>query len=337
MEAILNPTQIVLSGLIYTDTPFTFLVALAFYAAARWSQDSTWTNGALLGFALAAATFTRVSIAPWAFCAIGLLLASSIWQKKPLRQFAGLAVTTVIVCLSLAAIVLRNHAQYGTFALTSQGGDHLAIFIVPLAKEMQDRTPFMVTAEQMVERANQRFGPPSADPFEQSRRYQEIGWEALRSEIKLSALAKSWSSGIFINLASPAHLLSPPVSRLPRTGFYETPGSSFVEKVFNYAFRSGNATYSWLLVLGTIGLAGIRTVQVIGLWALIIERRHWPKLVFAASWIVFLLLLNGPIASPKYRLPLEPLFNILTGAGIVSICAWHKRSTTSEKPVTQGS
>src|SRR5262249_48591634 len=150
IAAILNPTQIVLSGLIYTDTFFTLLVASAFYAAVRCSQNITWTNGALLGFALGGATLIRVSIAPWAFCAIGLLLASSIWQNKPLRQFAGLTVTTVIMCLSLAAIVLRNHAQYGTFALTSQGGDHLAIFIVPLAKEMQDRTPFMVTAEQMV-------------------------------------------------------------------------------------------------------------------------------------------------------------------------------------------
>jgi hypothetical protein len=287
----------------------------------------------LLGIALAGAAFIRVSIAPWAFCAIGLLLASLVWQRKPLRQFAGLTVTTVIVCLSLAAIVLRNQAQFGTFALTSQGGDHLAIFIVPLAKEMQDRTPFMVTAEQMAERANQRFGPPSADPFEQSRRYQQIGWEALRNEIKLSALAKSWASGIFINLASPALVLSPPVSRLPRTGFYGTPGASFVEKVFNYVFRSGNAAYSWFLVLGTIGLAAIRSVQAIGLRALMIERRHWPKLFFAASWIVFLLLLNGPIASPKYRLPLEPLFNILTGAGIVSIRAWRKRSTISEEPL----
>jgi 4-amino-4-deoxy-L-arabinose transferase-like glycosyltransferase len=337
IAAIFNPTQIVLSGLIYTDTCFTFLVALAFYAAVRWSQNSTWTNGALLGFALGGATFIRVSIAPWAFCAIGLLLASSIWQGKPLRRFTGLTITTMLVCLSLAVIVLRNHAQYGTFALTSQGGDHLAIFIVPLAKEMQDRTPFTVTAEQMVERANQRFGPPSTDPFEQSRRYQQIGWEALRNDIRLSALAKSWASGIFINLASPAHLLSPPVSRLPRTGFYGTPGGSFVEKVFNYAFRSGNATYGWLLALGIIGLAAIRSVQAIGLWALVIERRHWSKLVFAASWIAFLLLLNGPIASPKYRLPLEPLFNILTGAGIVSICAWRKPSTASEEPVTQGS
>jgi len=353
IAAILNPTQIVLSGLIYTDTSFTFFVALAFCAAVRLSKNPTWTNGALLGFALGGATLIRVSIAPWLFCAIGLLLASSIWQSKPLRQFAGLTVATAIVCLSLAAIAIRNHAQYGTFALSLQGGYHLALFIVPLAKETQDRTPFMVTFDQMVERVNQRFGPPSADfleakaralgcavgqcrgldPFEQSRHYQQIGWEALRDEIKPSALAESWASGIFINLASPAHLLSPPVSRLPRTGFYGTPGSSFVEKVFNYAFRSGNAIYSWLLVLGTIGLAVIRGVQAIGLWSLSIERRNWSKLAFAASWIVFLLLLYGSIASPKYRLPLEPLFNILTGAGIVTICAWRRRPRTSQEPL----
>jgi hypothetical protein len=174
--------------------------------------------------------------------------------------------------------------------------------------------------DDITRRTAERFGPPSADPFEQSRRYH---WEALHNEIQWASLAASWAVGAFINLASPAHLLSPPVSQLPRTGLYATP-RSFLEKVYNYAFRSGNALYSWLLMIGTLGLVAIHAVQVVGFYVLVRRRALWPALLLAGSWIVFLLLLNGP-RRPKYRLPLEPLFDILAGAGLLSIWIHRRR------------
>jgi 4-amino-4-deoxy-L-arabinose transferase-like glycosyltransferase len=317
--AILNPTQIVMSGLVYTDTPFTFFVALLFFYSICWVRAPTWRNAILLGCALGCAALIRILIALWGFCAMGLLVAFALWRRKSFRQFSNLAIAAAILCLTLGTIAVRNLNEYGAFALTSQGGDYLARWIVPLAKEVQDRTPYATSVEDIIGRTTRRFGPPSSNPFEQSRRYQQVALEALRDEIRLTSLAASWASGIFINLSSPALLLSPPVSQLPRTGFYGTPGDSFVEKVFNYAFRSGNATYSWLLILGSLGLVIVRSVQLLGAWALARQRRFWPKIMFGSSWIVFLLLLNGPIASPKYRLPLEPLLNIMTGAGILSI------------------
>jgi 4-amino-4-deoxy-L-arabinose transferase-like glycosyltransferase len=335
--AILNPTQIVMSGLIYTDTPFTFFVALSFLYSICWVSAPTWRNAILLGCALGCAALIRILIAPWAFCAMGLLVAFALWQQKSFRQCSNLAIAAAILCLTLGTIAVRNLNEYGAFALTSQGGDYLALWIVPLANEVQDRTPFATSVEDMIGRTTRRFGPPSSNPFEQSRRYQQIGSEALRDEIRLTSLAASWASGIFINLASPAHLLSPPVSQLPRTGFYGTPGESFIEKVFNYAFKSGNATYSWLLILGSLGLAIVRAVQLLGAWALAGQRRFWPRIMFGSSWIAFLLLLTGPIASPKYRLPLEPLLNIMTGAGILSIQDSRKRKlVNSGRPCSEG-
>lgn len=319
IAAILNPTQIVLSGLIYTDTPFTFSVALSLFGAIRWAHAATWRNAILLGSALGCAALIRVTIAPWGFFAICLLAAFTWWQRNSLRQCSRLGIAALILSLALSTIAVRSHDQYDTFVLTPQGGDYLALWVVPLVKEAQDRTPFARSVDEVIKRTTQRFGPPSSNPFEQSRRYQQIGREILREEIKLSSLIASWTSGFLINLVSPAHLLSPPVSALPRTGFYETPGDNFVEKVLNYAYRSGNATYSWLLVVGSLGLVAVRAVQLLGVLRLVRQRRYWPKLIFASSWIAFLLLLNGPIASPKYRLPLEPLFNIMTGAGILAI------------------
>jgi 4-amino-4-deoxy-L-arabinose transferase-like glycosyltransferase len=327
--AAFNPTQIVLSGIIYTDTPYTFFVTLSLYLAHLWTRTPSLARAAAFGGALAAAVLVRVTVAPWAFGAIVLLGAYAALRHVPPRRSATIVVSAAILGLSLGVISLRSYGQYGTFALTPQGGEHFALWIVPLAKETQDRTPFTTSVEDIIRRTTERYGPRSANPFEQSRRFQQIGQEVLHDDIKITALAASWVSGIFINLASPALLLSPPISHLPRTGFYDTLGNSFSEKAFNYAFRSGNATYSWLLILGTAGLIAIRAMQLLGLVVLLAQRRFWPRIVFAGSWIVFLLLLNGPIASPKYRLPLEPLFNIMTAAGLLAMGNFRRRTPLS--------
>ena len=44
--------------------------------------------------------------------------------------------------------------------------------------------------------------------------------------------------------------------------------------------------------------------------------------VLLGLWIVFVLVTSGPIASPKYRLPLEPPLMVLAGAGL---CLLHRR------------
>jgi 4-amino-4-deoxy-L-arabinose transferase-like glycosyltransferase len=319
IAATLNPTQIVMSGMVYTDTPFTFFVTLSLFFVTKWVEAPTRRNATVLGGALGAAALIRVTIAPWAIGAIGLLAAFAWWKRRSFSEISSLAIAAMILCLGLGTIAARSHAQHGTFALSPQGGDYLALWIVPLAKEVQDRTPYADTVDNVTQRTTARFGVPSSNPFEQSRRFQEIGWEMLRNDIKPTALAASWATGILINLVSPAHLLSPPVAALPRAGFYGTPGDSFFGKVWNYAFRSGNALYSWLLIVGSVGLAAIRAIQLLGIWALARQRQYCARIVFAGSWIVFLLILNGPIASPKYRLPLEPLFNIMTGAGLLVI------------------
>ena len=319
VAAVFNPTQIVLSALIYNDTVFTFFVALTFYGISRWRSKVSWPNALLIGCALGGAVSIRISIVPWAIGAVGLLGILALGETLRKSDVVKLICVAAIFCAALSVIAVRNVSQYGTYSLTPQGGDYLAFYVFPLAKEAQDRTPFAVSLEAMMRRTAERFGPPAKNPFEQSARYQEIGREALHSEIQFSSLVKSWAFGILINLTSPAHLLSPPVAHLPREGFYGTAGNSFTEKVFNFVFSSGNKTYSWLLIVGAAGLFCFRVIQCFGVYALLRNRIDLVIILLAASWLVYLLLLNGPIASPKYRLPLEPLFDIMTGAGLMTI------------------
>lgn len=318
LVAVINPTQIVLSGLFYTDTPFIFFVAMSFWAASRWVENPSWRNALLLGLFLGCAALIRAIIVPWSFFALALLAAYALFRKLALQKIATIAAAFVTLTACIGIIVAKNVAAFGTAGLTPQGGIHLALWIVPLAKEMQDRTPYMTSYNELEKRTIERFGPHSSNPFEQSRQYAIIAKEALK-DIPVSAIAKSWLSGITINLVSPAILLSPPVLQLPRPGFYNTPGNSFFDKAFNYAFRSGQPAYTWFLLIGSAGLAAMRLMQLIGFVALARRAANWPALFLAASWCGYILLVNGPVASPKYRLPLEPLFNVLSGAGLIAI------------------
>lgn len=316
--AIFNPTQIVLSGLFYTDTPFVFFVALAFLAMFRWHETQSWKNACLLGLALGSAALVRAVIVPWAFFALALIGGYSLFSKVAARKLATIVLAFISLTACVGIIVSKNISQFGAPGLTPQNGVYLAFWIVPLAREMQDRTPYATTYNEIEKRTTERFGPPPSNPFEQSRQYTVIAIEALK-DISAAAIVKSWLSGMTINLVSPAVLLSPPVSRLPRDGFYNTPGNSFFHKAFNYAFRSGQPAYTWWLLIGSAGLLAIRLLQLIGLLALARRRKNWRALFLAASWCGYILLVNGPIASPKYRLPLEPLFNVLAGAGLIAI------------------
>ncbi len=315
IAAAVNPTQIVMAGLVYSDTPFVALVALSMLASLRWLQAPSTKTAGLIGIGLGAAALFRVLIVPWGFVSIAFLalvmLVRGQFRPHHATQLAGAG---IILALCVAPIMLRNHAQYGALSLTPQGGMHLTRWIVPLVKEAKDGTPWDQTYALMEKRTEERFGPLSNNPFENSRRYVEIGNEAMR-EMGLLPAIKAWTFGAAINMASPGLLISPPVSQLPRTGFFSTPGAGMAEKIVNFVFHSDNARYAQLLLAGLAGVALIRLIQLAGVAALY-RTGHMAALFLCAAWIAYVLVINGPVASPKYRLPVEPVLNVLTGAGI---------------------
>jgi 4-amino-4-deoxy-L-arabinose transferase-like glycosyltransferase len=317
IAATLNPTQIVLSALVYTDTPFVFFVAVFLFASVWWLREPSWRWAALVGFGLGAATMIRALAAFWAPVLLLFLLVVTLGGKRLSRQIsAQLLATAMVFGLCIAPVLWRNISQFGAWSLTSQAGTHLALWVVPLVKEARDGTPWQQSYNAMQRRIQGRFPAPTANPFEQSRRSTQIAREAL-PELGFAAIAKAWLTGAAINLASPAIILSPPVSHLPHVGFYGTPGASPFEKISNFLFRSDNAIYAWILIAGVAGVAAIRLIQLAGLFAALREGNHAPVLWLFALWFFYILAINGPVASPKYRLPLEPPFAVLTGAGLV--------------------
>lgn len=267
---------------------------------------------------------TRIVIVPFIPVLILFLLAVVLLQRKFEPRHAGYAaMIAVITGLCVTPILLRNWTERNAFALTPQGGMHLAYWVVPLVKEAKDGTPWERTAATMKRRVEQRRSASDTDPFYETRIAAQVGRETLM-ELGYAAIAKAWAVGAAINLASPAIILSPPVLQLPRKGFYATPGNTPAEKIFNFVFRSDNSSYALALLLGGIGVAIVRLIQIIGLLSL---SRSVPisNVLLLVGWIGYILAVNGPVASPKYRLPMEPALNVFTGAGFVALRDWRRR------------
>jgi 4-amino-4-deoxy-L-arabinose transferase-like glycosyltransferase len=324
LAAAVNPTQIVVSGFFYTDTPFVFFVALFLLAAVEWLRSPSWRGALIVGLGLGGGILIRPVMAPWVPAFVVFLL---IWAALR-RQLSGarlgqIALMAAIFAACAGSILMRNATEYGAWSLTPQSGMHLSRWIVPLVREAKDGTPWAVTAEETERRAIERFGKWSDNPFEQSQRYRTIAVEALH-KLGPTAIAKAWATGAVINLATPAIILAPPVSQLPRTGFFATRGQSTIEKIANFLFHSDNALYAWILLLGIAGVAVLRIVQLIGAVALLRAGANIWVLLLLGGWCLFILAANGPIASPKYRLPIEPVLMVLTGIGAERLMRWRR-------------
>ena len=79
----------------------------------------------------------------------------------------------------------------------------------------------------------------------------------------------------------------------------------------------------------------MRIIQIVGFIELMRDRRHWPALAIFICWIGFILMASGPIASPKYRLPIECVLSTLTGAGLYRLGAKRRTPLAAEELSTR--
>ncbi len=318
--AAFNPTQIAMAGVLLGDSLFTALLTGGFVAMAYWwraGAPDRLSAGLAIGAWFGLGLLNRAMI--WPFLPVlGLALFVLCWRMgtSPVRAWRVPAAALAVIGLCAAPILAKNWEDYGVAALSSQGGAHLAMWVYPLAKEAFDGTPYATTLEEVrrtfTARAQQT---QSRSPFEQSTIYGQIAREGL-AEVGFAGMAKAWTLGAAVNLASPATLMIPFVMALPRTGFYATQGNTPLEKVANFLTQSSSSTYLGWLAAGIAVEWPVRLLAVLGLFLALGRRATLAAGIFAALWIGFVLAIHGPIASAKYRLPIEPLTMVLAGLAI---------------------
>lgn len=320
--AAFNPTQITMAGLLLGDSLFMALLVGGFLAMATWwraGAPDRLASGIAIGAWFGLGLLNRAMI--WPFLPVlGLALFALCWRmgSSPGRALRVPATALAVIGLFAAPILAKNWESYGVAALSSQGGAHLAMWVYPLAKEASDGTPYDTTLEGVRRTFAARGGQADTQsPFEQSAIYGQIAREGL-AEVGFAGIAKAWALGAAVNLASPATLMIPPVMALPRTGFYATQGNTPLEKVANFLTQSSSFAYLGWLAAGIVVEWPVRLLAVFGLFLALSRRATLAAGIFAVLWIGFVLAIHGPIASPKYRLPIEPLAIALAGLAMTA-------------------
>jgi hypothetical protein len=106
------------------------------------------------------------------------------------------------------------------------------------------------------------------------------------------------------------------VRRLPHPSFDETRGDGVFRQAVN--FLSGSSGPYLIIMGGGILLSAFFLgLQGYGFVALT-RAAPWTAL-FAALCVGYFLAVNGPVASPKYRLPFEPVLIVLSALALVDL------------------
>jgi 4-amino-4-deoxy-L-arabinose transferase-like glycosyltransferase len=316
--AALSVTLVVFSSQILTDTLFLFFFTLTLLAGAHFLRRPSRWLALLAGFAGGLALATRPTIAVLLAAAVPLVLVVVLAHRRGL--VAALAATALFTLGAAAPIVptwLRNVVQYGSLGLTTQAGEHLASFIVPLVTQRANGTPYQTTVDRMGALYRQRVAElgTETNPFRLAALKSEVAREEM-AHLPLGAYVKAWLEGMVVNLAAPALTGDPRMRALPKPSFYNTPGASLWEKARAYLLDDPG-WYQVLLVAGIIGMLPFLVLEAVG-FVMLARMQPWAA-VLGAGILAYFLLLSGPVATPKYRLPMEPVLIVLAAIPLARV------------------
>jgi hypothetical protein len=105
---------------------------------------------------------------------------------------------------------------------------------------------------------------------------------------------------------------------LPKPSFYNTPGTTLWERTRAYLFEHPGL-YQVMLLAGLIAMIPFLGLEAIG-FVMLARTYPWAA-VLAGGVIAYFLLLNGPVGSAKYRLPMEPALIVLAAMPLAWLSA----------------
>src|SRR5262249_19913702 len=263
----------------------------------------------------------RPGMALLLLASVPLIVVAALVQKRRLR-FALVSGALFAVCAvaPIAPVLLRNAVVYNTVRLTSQTGDHLALWIFPLVKQRADGTPYQTSVAEMEILFQQGLAghasDPGANPFVRAAIKSAVAEEQLKA-LPIRAFVESWMEGMLVNLAVPAVAVDPRMRSLPKPSFYNTPGSTLWQKARSYLLDNPGV-YQTILVLSLAAMLPFLALQAAG-FVMLARALPWAA-VLAFGLLAYFLLLTGPVTGPKYRLPLEPVLIVLAALPLARLC-----------------
>ena len=311
------PNLIIHSGLILTDTLFTFMFTW-FLLSFVWLLETKKLKHALLvGVLLGIATLVR-PVTQFIIVLSPLLAPFMLISvKTSLRRAIINSLTIFLIAVAcLTPLAIKNSYSYGSIALTSQNGNHLQNWVVSEVIMLRDGISRNEAVAKLSAKTDQQMLSlpieSQTNPFVRSA-YQSKTALAELVDTPPSVVIKSWLQGAIINLASPAVMIDTRFRALPHLSFAEDTTGSLSTRMKQFIAGSSTTYVSILLV----GIGGSLIVSLMQFGGFFVQLRATPTLAsLAFLTVACFLLINGPTASPKYRLPLEPILIVWLGCAL---------------------
>ena len=228
-----------------------------------------------------------------------------------------------VVCV--APVLVKNLSKYDSLALTSQNGTHLQNWVASEVVMLRDGVGRKDAVKRLQTKTNKALAALSPsqqlNPFVRSAQQIDTALnEIVATPTRI--IVKSWLQGAVINLAAPALMIDKRVRQLPHISFAgDTRGDLFAR---TWQFISGSSPiYVAALVASAAGAIIVSLIQFAGFFVQL--RVHMMLAVLCALTVVYFLMVNGPVGSPKYRLPIEPILIIWFGCGLLSFLKFVKK------------
>lgn len=342
--AAFNVNMIVNSSLILSDGPFMLPFIGGLIASAAYIRAPSFAAALAATVLFSGALLVRPVLLYFPPILIVFFVITAWRHRIPFVQsLSHMGVIALGFALTIGPILLRNQKDYGHFAYVSQTGTHALFWIYPQAQEFTNGVPREESvAEMQVELQAYRDSLDSPadekNPFALNSELKTVASRALWG-MGLWPIVKAWSVGSIINITSPGIISSPLVRRMVRPSFISTPGANPVEKIWNYF--SANKLFT-LVMLPAAALTGflwlVAGLSLLQLYPRTSRLSHDKACCFLdPAQTLFLLIVGayilavtGPVVGVKYRLPLEPMFNIFLAASLLwCIDLWtHLRART---------
>ena len=312
------PNLFVHSGMILGDSLFLCFFVLFLLMFTGFLHKPTTLAALATGAVLGLTTLVRpttqfiILLAP-AVLPIILMISKMKVREAIFNSF--IIFVAAVVCV--APLLIKNVAKYDSFALTSQNGTHLQGWVASEVVMLRDgvgREEAVTMLQTKTTEALSKLSPnQQINPFVRSAQQVDTALYEIAATPK-HIIAKSWMQGAIINLAAPALLIDKRIRQLPHISFAEDTRGDLIARTGQ--FISGSSPiYVLALVASAVGAIFVSTMQLVGFFVQL--RVNMMLAILSVLTVTYFLVINGPVGSPKYRLPIEPILIIWFGCALL--------------------
>jgi len=350
MLAAFNVNMIVNSSLILSDGLFMLPFIGGLIASAAYIRAPSFAAVLAATVLFSGALLVRPVLLYFPPVLIVFFVLTAWRHRIPVVQsLSHVGVIALGFVLIIGPILLQNQKDYGHLAYVSQTGTHALFWIYPQAQEFANGVPREESVAEMrlqLQAYQDKLGGAGDqnNPFVADAELKTVASRALWG-MGLGAIVKAWGVGSVINLVSPGIISSPLVRKMVRPSFISTPGANPVEKIWNYF--AANKLFTLVILPAAVFttllwlLAGLSLLQLYPR----ISRYQDVKsscfldpaqTLFLLVVGTYILAVTGPVVGVKYRLPLEPMFDIFLAASLLwCVERWTRQRTRANDFIGQ--